>query len=277
MTAGSTRKVPGVRRAIVRRCVTVMLACVGVGALAACSGAPSGQESGEGADSGNPEPLVIFAAASLQGSFDQLAEDFEKKHPSYSVDPIVYDGSQALATQVIDGADADVLAFANEKSLVPVSEADAAEPARIFATNTLQIAVEPGNPKGITDLDDLADPDLDVVLCAENVPCGTASHDLLNDADVDVEPVSEETNVTSVVTRVRNGEADAGLVYATDVKAADGDLDGITPANADTAVNSYPIAITDNAASPTEAQAFVDFVLSDAGQKVLHAYGFGAP
>lgn len=257
--------------------MTTVLAGTAVGALAACSAGTPGQESGDGADAGSAEPLVIFAAASLQGSFDELAEDFEKAHPTSSVDPIIYDGSQALATQIIDGADVDVLAFANEKSLVPVSEADAAEPAQVFATNTLQIAVPPDNPKGIDDLDDLDDPDLDVVLCAENVPCGTASHELLDDADVDVEPVSEETNVTGVVTRVRNGEADAGLVYATDVKAADGDLEGITPSNADVAVNRYPIAVAQSAASPKEAQAFVDFVMSEDGQKVLESYGFGSP
>ncbi|MCW4458691.1 molybdate ABC transporter substrate-binding protein [Microbacterium sp. MPKO10] len=222
-------------------------------------------------------PLVIFAAASLQESFDELAQDFTAEHPEYPVDPIVYDGSQALATQIVDGASVDVIAFANEPSFEPVADADAAEASTIFATNTLQIAVAPGNPKGIDDLADLASDDLSVVLCAPEVPCGTASHTLLDDAGVEVTPVSEETNVTSVVTRVKNGEADAGLVYATDVAAAGEALEGITPANADAAVNRYPIAVSTNAPSPDAAQAFVDYVLSDAGQKILARYGFGQP
>lgn len=244
-------------------------------ALAGCSGTAGADSTDSTAEAS--APLVVFAAASLQGSFDELAEAFEKKHPDYPVDPIVYDGSQALATQIVDGASVDVIAFANEPSFTPVADADAAGDPTIFATNTLQIAVAPGNPKGIHDLDDLANKDLSVVLCAPEVPCGTASQTLLDDAGVDVTPVSEETNVTSVVTRVKNGEADAGLVYATDVAAASDGLEGVTPSNADVAVNRYPIAVGSNAASPTSAQAFVDFVLSDEGQKILETYGFGAP
>jgi len=242
--------------------------------LAGCSGT-AGADSTDSAE--KSEPLVIFAAASLQGSFDELAEAFEKKHPDDPVDPIVYDGSQALATQIIDGASVDVIAFANEPSFEPVADADAAGDPTIFATNTLQIAVAPGNPKGIDDLADLANEDLSVVLCAPEVPCGTASQTLLDDAGVEVTPVSEETNVTSVVTRVKNGEADAGLVYATDVAAASDGLEGVKPSNADVAVNRYPIAVGADAASPKSAQAFVDFVLSDEGQKILETYGFGAP
>ncbi|SEB88836.1 molybdate transport system substrate-binding protein [Paramicrobacterium humi] len=241
--------------------------------LTGCAGsAPAGERSAAASD-----PLIIFAAASLQGSFDELAAEFTAAHPEYPVAPITYDGSQALATQIVDGADVDVIAFANEPSLTPVTDAGAVDDSTIFATNTLQIAVAPGNPKGITDLSDLANSDLTVVLCAAEVPCGTASHTLLDDAGVSVSPASEETNVTSVVTRVENGEADAGLVYATDVAASDGKLDGVTPANADKAVNRYPIAVSKNAPSPTAAKAFVDFVLSDAGQGVLKKYGFGRP
>ncbi|WP_141898530.1 molybdate ABC transporter substrate-binding protein [Paramicrobacterium agarici] len=241
--------------------------------LAGCANTTTPEEDSATASS----PLIIFAAASLQGSFDELAEEFETQHPEFAIAPIVYDGSQALATQIVDGADVDVVAFANEPSLAPVTDAGVVGESTIFATNTLQIAVAPGNPKGIDDLDDLADNDLAVVLCAPEVPCGMASHTLLDDAGVVVTPVSEETNVTSVVTRVTNGEADAGLVYATDVAAAGDDLEGITPANADAAVNRYPIAVSRSAPAPEAARAFVDFVLSDAGQKVLAAYGFGAP
>ncbi|WP_166996573.1 molybdate ABC transporter substrate-binding protein [Paramicrobacterium fandaimingii] len=256
-----------------RAAAAVVSTAVAALLLAGCSNTASPQEDSATASF----PLVIFAAASLQGSFDELAEEFEAEHPEYPVDPIVYDGSQALATQIVDGADVDVIAFANEPSFEPVTDAGAADESTIFATNTLQIAVAPGNPKEIDSLSDLASDDLSVVLCAAEVPCGAASHTLLDDAGVSVTPVSEETNVTSVVTRVKNGEADAGLVYATDVAAAGDTLEGITPANADAAVNRYPVAVSNNAPSPEAAKAFVDYVLSDAGQKILASYGFGAP
>lgn len=238
--------------------------------LAGCSGgAPQRAESAP--------PLIVFAAASLQGAFDELAQDFAAKHPEYPIDPIVYDGSQALAAQIADGADVDVIAFANEASLTPVTDAGAADAGTIFATNTLQIAVAPGNPLGVDGLDDLADPGLSVVLCAEEVPCGAASHTLLDHAGIAARPVSEETNVTSVAARVANGEADAGLVYATDIASAGGAVDGFTPSGADAAVNRYPITVSSTAPSPEAAEAFVDLVISDDGQKVLHEYGFGQP
>lgn len=242
--------------------------------LAGCAG---DAESVPEETSATAEPIVIFAAASLQASFDEIAAAFEDRHPEYPVAPIVYDGSQALATQIVDGADVDVIAFASESSLDPVTEAGLAEDPDIFATNTLEIAVAPGNPKGISELADLADPALSVVLCAPEVPCGSAALTLLEDAGVEVTPVSEETNVTSVVTRVANGEADAGLVYTTDVVAADGALEGIAPGNAAAAVNRYPVVVSENAPSPEAAQAFVAFVLSEEGREILAAHGFGAP
>lgn len=243
--------------------------------LAGC--ASTGGTAPEAAPTTSSEPLIVFAAASLQGAFDELAAEFTYAHPEYQVAPIRYDGSQALSTQIIDGADVDVIAFASEASLVPVTEAGRADAGAIFATNTLQIAVSPGNPRGIDDLADLSDPSLSVVLCAPEVPCGAASETLLQNAGVQVTPVSEETNVTSVVTRIAAGEADAGLVYATDVTASAGDLEGITPEGADEVVNRYPIALSPSAPSPEAAQAFVDFVLSDEGQAILDEFGFGSP
>ncbi|MGO3326181.1 molybdate ABC transporter substrate-binding protein [Gordonia sp. (in: high G+C Gram-positive bacteria)] len=234
--------------------------------LTACGGSNDDDSSGE---------ITIFAAASLQGSFDDLAKAFTDAEPDYRVAPIVYDGSQALAKQIVEGADVDVIAFANESSLEPVTEAGLSGKGDIFATNTLQIAVAPGNPKNIKTLADLAKPDTTTVLCAPEVPCGSASQKLLKTAGANVDPVSQETNVTSVVTRVANGEADAGLVYATDVAASDGKLEGVTPPNAEDAVNRYPIAVPDDAPSPEAGKAFRDFVLSEAGQKILRQYGFG--
>lgn len=253
-----------------RRTTAVAAAVVPAVLLAGCSGAaPERAESAR--------PLIVFAAASLQGAFDELAQEYATQHPEHPIDPIVYDGSQALATQILDGADVDVIAFANEASLAPVTDAGAADAGTVFATNTLQIAVAPGNPLGVEGLDDLADPGLSVVLCAREVPCGAASRTLLDDAGVAARPVSEETNVASVAARVANGEADAGLVYATDIAAADGALDGITPGNAGAAVNRYPIAVSSTAPSPDAAEAFVDLVLSEDGQEILHEHRFGRP
>ncbi len=239
--------------------------------IAGCAG------SGSEPSASVAEPLKVFAAASLQSAFDELAEKFIERNPEQPAPTIRYDGSQALATQILDGADVDVIAFASVPSLDPLLVAGVAQDSTVFASNTLQIAVAPGNPSGVEDLDDLADPALKVVLCAEEVPCGAAANALLDAARVDVTPVSEETSVTAVASRIANGEADAGLVYATDVQDSDGALEGMTPANADAAVNRYPIAVANKALSPKSAAAFVEFVLSQEGQAILAEHGFGAP
>ena len=268
-----------------RRATTAAAAALAAAALllAGCSASP-GSAATSGSATGNAtgnatssKPLIVFAAASLQSSFDALAKSFQKSNPEYPVAPIRYDGSQALATQIVNGTDVDVIAFADQKSLEPVTKAGLAGKGTIFATNTLRIAVPPGNPKGIHDLSELTKPGLKVVICAPQVPCGTASQTLLENAGVQLTPASQETNVTSVVTRVENDEADAGLVYATDIAASDGKLDGITPAGADKVVNSYPIAVANKAPSSKAAHAFVSFVLSSAGQRILSQYGFGKP
>lgn len=256
-----------------RRLTTLVAAALVIVGLAGCAPASSSDT----ASQAQSEPLIVFAAASLESSFDELAEAFEAAHPEYPVGDIRYDGSQALAAQLVDGADVDVIAFANESSIAPLIDAAVADDSTIFATNTLRIAVAPGNTKGVTELSDLASDELTVVLCAPEVPCGAASQMLLEDAGVDVTAASEETNVTSVVRRISDGEADAGLVYATDVQAADGALEGITPDNVDVAVNRYPLAVATSAPSADAAAAFAAFVLSDAGQAILADHGFGAP
>ena len=251
----------------------LLVACL---ALAGCA---SGQEGAAPSttDAVPEPPVIVFAAASLQASFDELAAAFQEANPRYRIAPIRYDGSQALAAQILDGADADVIAFASEPSLAPVREAGLVDRSTVFASNTLRIAVAPGNPKGIATLEDLAAPGLGVVLCAPAVPCGAASQSLLADAGVAVHPVTEETNVAAVLRRVADGEADAGLVYATDVHDARGTVDQVVPANADRAVNRYPLAVARHASSPEGAGAFAAFVLSDAGQRILDEHGFGRP
>lgn len=231
--------------------------------------------------------LTVYAAASLSAAFDDLATRFEELHPAVDVAPIVYDGSSTLATQLVEGAPADVFAAADGKNMTVVADAALlAGTAQFFASNTLVLAFPAGNPGGVTSLDDLARPDLTVVLCAPAVPCGAASQRLLTAAGLTVTPASEEQNVTAVLTKIKADEADAGLVYATDVAAAGAAGTGtgtgaavewIVPAGAGDAVNRYPVAALAGSKNPTAATAFVDYVLSTDGQAVLAGYGFSAP
>ncbi|MFG6403774.1 molybdate ABC transporter substrate-binding protein [Microbacterium sp. P04] len=237
-------------------------------ALAACAGVTTGSEAREGEVSGT---LSVYAAASLTGAFDEIADAFTAEHEGVTIVP-VYDGSSTLAAQINEGAPADVFASADESNMDKV--ADAAIDPQVFATNTLVIAVPAGNPAGIETLADLAE--ATVVLCAPEVPCGAASATLLADAGVAVTAASLEQNVTAVRTKVAAGEADAGLVYATDVVGDDA-LESITPEGADQVVNRYPIAALSDAVDPDLAAAFVAFVLSDEGQRILADAGFGAP
>lgn len=226
----------------------------------------SGELSGE---------LTIFAAASLSGAFDELAEMFEERHPSVDVRPISYDGSSTLATQLVEGAPADVFAAADERTMASVARAGLADEPQLFASNTLVIAVPVGNPGGVKTIEDLGWPETTVVLCAPEVPCGAASESLLADNGVTVTAASLEQNVTAVLTKVAAGEADAGLVYATDAAAND-EVRAVAAAGAENVVNRYPIAPLREASDPRAAAAFVAFVLSDEGQAVLSRFGFGA-
>ncbi|HWJ86055.1 MAG TPA: molybdate ABC transporter substrate-binding protein [Cellulomonas sp.] len=272
------------------------LALAAVLALAACSSSddastdqsqtPTSTSTSTSTSDALTGDLTVFAAASLQPAFDELATTFAADNPGVHVNPVTYDGSSTLATQLVEGGNADVFASADEKNMQPVVDAGlTAGTPTIFTTNTLQIVVAPGNPKNITSLADLAklaDDGGIVVLCAPEVPCGSASQQVLAAAAVDLTPASEEQNVTAVLTKVTAGEADAGLVYRTDVLRAGDDVEGVDFAEAATVVNKYPIAaLSDDARADgheqATAQAFVDLVLSDEGQKVLTDKGFTTP
>jgi len=248
--------------------------------LTGCAGAETTPGTGDGDDTSTSDELggelTILAAASLTGAFDELAGQFEAQHPDLDVRPISYDGSSVLAAQLIGGAPADVFASADEINMTKVTDAALADDASIFATNTLQIAVAPDNPLGIQSLADLTDPELTVVVCAPEVPCGNASRTLLNAADVTLTPASEEQNVTAVLAKVKSGEVDAGLVYRTDVSAAAGAVTGVPIDGAEQATNAYPLVALNDATNPDAAEAFITFVLSDTGQQVLADFGFGA-
>ncbi len=240
------------------------------GAATPPSGAPASGEALSGT-------LKVDAAASLKKTFDILATEFEAEHPGVKV-TVSYDGSAVLATQLIGGAPVDVFASADNKNMTKVTDKKliTSKPVE-FATNTLQIAVAPGNPKKITSLKDLTASGLTVDLCAVAQPCGAAAQTALTAAGVTVKPISFEQSVTAVLTKVESGDADAGLVYKTDVLGAAGKVTGVEFAEAAKAVNHYPIAALDAAPNPAAAKAFIALVSGAAGQKVLSAAGFGAP
>lgn len=219
--------------------------------------------------------LTIYAAASLRGAFDELATEFEERHPSVEVRPTVYDGSSTLAKQLAEGAPADVFASADERNMRTLEDAGLVTDDSVFATNTLVLAVPAGNPADIRGLSELDDPGLTVVLCAPEVPCGAAARQLLSNAGIEASVDSYEQNVTAVLTKVAAGEADAGLVYVTDA-ATSSEVDTVETAGAERVVNRYPIAALDSATNRAAADAFVAFVLGDEGQRVLAARGFGA-
>lgn len=264
-----------------RRPILASLLAAGALCLAGCAGGAGDTAPGAAATppSGAPEltgSLTVFAAASLQSAFDELATRFEQLHPALEVEPVRYDGSSTLATQLIEGAPADVFASADEKNMAAVVDAGVAGSPELFATNTLTLVVPAGNPGGVTGLADLADPDLAVVLCAAEVPCGSASATVLAAAGVAASVDSFEQNVTAVLTKVAAGEADAGLVYVTDA-AGSADVETVDAEDADEVVNRYPIATLTAAANPDAAAAFSAFVRGDAGRAVLERLGFGAP
>ncbi len=263
------------------RLVLAALAAAAVLVVAGCSA--SSPQADVSSDAASPASgaapsgeLTIYAAASLKAAFTELSSQFEAQNPGVTIRPITYDGSATLATQLIEGAPADVFASADRKNMTKVLDAGAAPAAQPFATNVLTLVVPKGNPGGVTSLADLARPGLTIVLCAAEVPCGSASATLLHNAGVTPSVDSYEQNVTAVLTKVASGEADAGLVYVTDAETTT-DVETVTTTGADAVVNTYPIAALTGAKNPVAAKAFVDFVLSDKGRAVLSGLGFGSP
>ena len=221
--------------------------------------------------------ITVFAAASLADSFTGIGDAFTKANPDAKV-TFSFDASSALVTQITQGAPADVFASADTANMDKLTTAglNGSEPV-IFAKNVLAIIVPKGNPKGITGVADLAKPDVKVVLCAQEVPCGKYSQQILTSANVAVTPVSYAENVKGVVTPVTAGEADAGIVYITDVLAAGDKAEAVDiPADINV-VATYPIASVKASTKQDVDQAFIDFVLGSEGQAILKEYGFLPP
>ena len=241
----------------------------GLSMIAGCS---DGQGSAD-----TTQRLDVFAASSLRVTFSELAELFEARHPGVDV-VLTVGGSSDLATQVAEGAPADVLAAADERAVAGLAEAGLlAGPAEIFATNTLTVVTPPGNPADVTGLADLARPELAVVVCAPQVPCGAAAQRLASRVGVTLAPRSEEPSVVDVLAKVVSGEADAGLVYVTDALGA-GDAVGRVPVpDAGEVVNRYPVAVLAGTDQRDLAVAFRDLVTGPDGRRVLTDAGFGTP
>jgi molybdate transport system substrate-binding protein len=255
------------------------LALVGVvlASLVACSSTPEPTADPTDAAPALSGSITVFAAASLKATFTQLATAFEDANPGTTV-ILNFAGSSDLVTQITEGAPADVFASADLKNMAKLTDADvvAGDPVD-FATNTLEIAVPPGNPAGIENFADLAGADVKLVICAAQVPCGAATVIIEEATGVTLAPVSEESSVTDVLGKVSSGEADAGLVYVTDVAAAGDTVEGIEFDESGEAVNTYPVATLTDSANPEVAAAFAAFVTSKAGLAVFAAAGFGKP
>lgn len=218
--------------------------------------------------------LTVYAAASLSAAFEQIAAEFESTHDGVQVE-FNFAGSSDLVAQIQEGAPADVFASADEANMEKLTTDDlqGSDP-ETFASNTLQIAVPPGNPAGVESFQDLAASGLNLVICAPEVPCGAATQTVAESAGVELSPVSEEQSVTDVLSKVTTGEADAGLVYVTDVLVAGDDVEGIEFPESSSAVNVYPIATLAESENADLAQEFVDLVLEETGQSILQDAGF---
>lgn len=275
-----TNRSPGGRHRIAPPHALPLLLAAGSLLLAGCGGAagttPDAGATGA-ASSAAPATLTVFAAASLTATFSEMEPIWEAAHPGTDLQ-FSFAGSSDLVSQLTAGAPADVLATADQRTMTQATDASLVADPVTFATNTLQILVAPGNPKGITGAEDLTSDDVVTVICAAQVPCGAATKTAFDDAGITLKPASEENAVTDVVGKVTSGEADAGVVYATDVASAvsKGTGEGVD-LGLTTKPNTYPIGVVAESDSPDLAADFVDFVTGTEGQAILSKAGFGAP
>ena len=249
--------------------------------LAGCGGTDGEVASPAAPPSGSPGTassgtVNVFAAASLTGSFEQIADAFEAENPGTDV-VFNFGASSALAQQVVSGAPVDVFAAASPATMKTVVDAGDATDPEVFVRNRLQIAVPADNPGLVTGLADFTKPSLKIALCAPKVPCGAAAAKAFQAAGLTPSVDTEEQDVKAALSKVTLGEVDAALVYRTDVLAAGGKVKGIAFPEADKAVNDYPIAVTTDAENTQAAAAFVAYVLSPEGQAVFAAAGFDSP
>jgi molybdate transport system substrate-binding protein len=257
---------------------TLTIAGLAVVALAGCSSsssssAPAASTSSSTSTTGS---ITVFAAASLMGTFTQLGKQFETAHPGDTV-KFSFGPSSGLATEITSGAPADVFASAATANMdTVVSAGDASNPQN-FAKNIMEVAVPPNNPAKVKSVNDLAKKSVKTALCQPQVPCGVVAAEVFKNVGITVKPVTLQADVKSVLSQVELGNVDAGMVYVTDVMAAGTKVKGVTIPAADNASTLYPIATITSSKHESEAQAFVAYVLSPAGQQVLTAAGFEKP
>ena len=264
-----------------RRAALTAVALLSAVSLAACGGSPSrsstGASSDDAASGAVGGEITVFAAASLQKAYEEISTSFQEANPGSSV-TFDFQGSQDLVSNLAEGSTADVLATADTRTMDDAAGGGLVGEQREFATNVLSIIVPEGNPAGITGFDESLNAEgVNLVICDDQagVPCGTATREMEEATGVTLHPASEETKVSSVQEKVESGEADAGIVYATNAASAKGTEEITIPDHG--IVNHYPIATTASASNPAGGRAFVDFVLSDKGREILAKYGFGAP
>ncbi|EHB47781.1 molybdenum ABC transporter, periplasmic molybdate-binding protein [Mycolicibacterium rhodesiae JS60] len=246
-----------------------------IAATAGCG--PSSQPPGSTTTSAAPQKIMVFAAASLKKTFTEIGDQFSKDNPGAAVE-FSFAGSSDLVTQLTQGAHADVFASADARNMDKAAQSGLLAGAPVsFASNTLTIAVAPGNPKGIIAFADLAKPGLNVVVCAPQVPCGSATRTVETKSGVTLNPVSEESSVTDVLSKVTSGQADAGVVYVTDAAGAGDKVAAVSFPEAAGAVNTYPIATLKQSGNSSLASKFVDTVTGQVGQQILTKAGFGKP
>ncbi len=270
------------------RRMTATFAAAGIMGIAASTLAGCGSSSTSSASSPTPATssssaspslsgsITVFAAASLQGTFTQLGKQFEAAHPGVKV-TFSFGASSALATQIVNGAPADVFASASPTNMQQVVTAGDASNPVTFANNVMEVAVPPANPANVTSVDNVAKSSVKVALCQPQVPCGVTAAKVFKNAKITVKPVTLEADVKSVLTKVELDAVDAGMVYVTDVKAAGTKVKGV-PIPADlNASTAYPIAPIKKSSNAATAQAFAAYVAAPAGESVLAAAGFEKP
>ncbi|MDP9252852.1 MAG: molybdate ABC transporter substrate-binding protein [Chloroflexota bacterium] len=253
---------------------------------AACGGAPPAASSPTpllptASPSATAVPLAgsitVFAGSSLTDAFKKAGNQLKLKNPGTDY-VFNFGSSSTLATQIINGAPADVFASADDANMQKIVDAKLNDSApAVFLSNRLQIAVAPGNPKQVTGLADLAKPGLIVVLAAPTVPAGKYALEALQKAGVTVKPASQEVDVRAVLNKVILGEANAGIVYVTDVKSAGAKVAGVDIPEQHQVLARYPIAVVKESKNPRLAKAYVDYLLSDEGQRLLAEFGFSKP
>ncbi len=261
-----------------RRAGMALLACL---ALTACGNSADSDSTTAPSDSAASAKeslgeINVFAAASLVDVLPEIEADLAKEYPGTEI-TYNFGGSSGLVDQLVGGASADLLLTANAKTMTSAQDQGLVESSVSFTSNTMVLVVPAGNPGDVTGIEDASTDGRKLVICAEEVPCGSATKQIEELNSLTLSPVSEEQSVTDVLGKVTSGEADAGLVYTTDAKSAGDAVEVIEIENADQIINDYRAAVLKDAKNAEGAQAFLDLILSESGQGLLSSYGFAGP